>query len=145
MKITHILAILLVVFMVACSSGPKPPAAPAEVETPVEEPVMEEPVEVAPVEEETTEPVIEPAPAGADVLFKGSEGFDPDMVTIAAGSTLSITVKSEGSSQYSFLVQGGDRTTGTKNDETAELAFEEAGEFNVMSIPFNKKLSVTVE
>ena len=113
-----------------------PPAAPEEgIDTAPAVTEAETPPVVPEAEEKTTE----------DVLFSGS-GFDPAEIKVGAGSTVNVLVKDEGSVTYSFIIkETGDRTTKIANGEMAELAFEEAGEYTVMSVPFSRKLAVTVE
>ncbi|MFH2028939.1 MAG: hypothetical protein ABIJ08_07390 [Nanoarchaeota archaeon] len=143
MKLAYIIAMMLVLFMVGCTTTPQA-EQPAVPEAAPEEPPMVP--EAAPEEVETPEAAPEAsAPVGGDVSFNGKAGFDPAEITIAAGSTLTIVVNDEGSQEYSFRIIGGEATTQLMDGEVGDLAFEEAGVYTVMSIPFNKKLAVTVE
>jgi len=142
MKTSLLVAIMVVLaLLVGCATQTEEPAPQEEQETP---PAQEE-QETPPAQEEDPVEQEQEAPAGGDVVFSGS-GFDPAEIKISAGSTLKVLVKDEGSVTYSFVIKEiGDRTTRIKDGEVADLKFEEAGEYTVLSIPFSRKLAVTVE
>ncbi len=137
MKLAYVLGILMVLSVVGCTQAPEETTEPVTTPPPMEEEAPEETLEP---------PEVEMAPEGEDVVFNGREGFDPEEITIAEGSTLNINVNDEGSAAYSFVTkETGDKTARLADGETGELVFKEAGEFTVMSIPFSKQLKITVE
>jgi len=131
MKIVQILALLLVVFMIGCATT----VETEEVEE--QENIVEEVGEEAPEQSK--------AKNGEDVKFT-QKGFSEDVITIKAGSAVTIIVDEDSSNDYSFVITGSNSKSVERfPGERVEIPFEEAGEYTVMSIPFNKKLTVVVE
>ncbi|HLC96678.1 MAG TPA: cupredoxin domain-containing protein [Candidatus Nanoarchaeia archaeon] len=137
MKIQLAIVAMLALFMAGCATQPasQPAAAPID-------DVADAPAEAPAVEDSA----VADAPAGGDVTFNGRGGFDPETITVAAGSSISIVVRDAGSSSYSFVVrETGDKTTQVADGEISELTFDTKGAYTVLSVPFSKKLSVEVE
>jgi len=134
MKITYIVALLMIVFMVGCATT-QPEEAPAAPEEPAEEtPALpEEPAE-APAEEAETPTVVE-----GDVIVT-SAGFDPAEMTVPLGTMLTVVA---GEGRHTLTVDG--KSTPPIEEGTGyDITFDTAKTVRIWDLSSKKWLIVTV-
>jgi len=141
MEIRHILAVLVVLMLSGCAAKvqeqqPTEPVTP-EVTPPAEEPIAEP---ETPAEEEVEEPEVVAGAADVQVL---REGFDPEELTVSAGTV--VTWKNMDDRIHIVVLVGGERSPRLESEDTFEYKFEEAGTYQVMDAIFGFKGTVTVE
>jgi len=123
MKISYILAILAIALMIGCAAPPEAPPETPPPEAPAEE-VVEE-VEAPPVGEITVT----------------SAGFDPAELTVAVGTTLTITA-TEGNHK---LTIGGKLAPQIDEGTSYDVVLEEAGETRLFDLLTKKSAVITIE
>ena len=148
MKIRYLIGLFLVILMVGCAkkeirpeiSAPAAPEAPASppVPTPLEQPQAEAtpPASVEQTPAETVE-------SFTDVIVT-SNGFDPDTITIKAGSTVAWIVNDD---KLHTIFQVGGAFTSPKlgKGQRLEYVFEKAGTYSIMDASSKRRSTVVVE
>lgn len=132
-SIIGILAILVFLTAAGCqkteSNTQVSPSTPST-------PVVTQPT---PQAEETPK---EAAAKGADVrILEG--GFDPEVIEIAAGST--VTFKNMDSRIHLVVVTGGDRSPTLQPNDTWDLTLEEKGEYEITDAIFKFDGTIVVK
>ena len=132
MKLFYGFVLILMVFVSACAQQPAAepeaqPPAPAPSSTPKAAPEAEEKFKA----EGTGATVAAPEAASYDIRYAGAGGFDPDELTIGAGS--SVTFFNDDSKTMVVIVFKDGRNFATpriKSGQQAEVEFTEPGEYD---------------
>jgi len=136
MRVKYIVALLAILIMVGCAT--KQPEAPPET-PPVPPETPPESVEEAPAVEETVEePVV-----GADIKIL-NKAFDPEELTLSAGSTVTWINMDETTVHSISIVGKGVICSRKKAGETCGYTFEEAGTYEIMDLINKFKGTITV-
>ncbi len=135
MKVSYIVALLMIVLMIGCATKEEAaPVAPVEPTVPAEEPPA---APTQPVEEVAAE---EKVPVVVGDIVVTSAGFDPAEMTVTVGSMLTIK-SSEGRHK---LTVDGTTTDVIEEGAAVDVTFDEVGKIRVFDIFTKKSAYVTV-
>lgn len=134
MRVSYIVALLMIVLIVGCAAPETPPAAPAE-EPPTEEPPAV-PAEVSEIPAATPET---PVAVKSEIIVT-SAGFDPAELTVKVGSTLAIK-STEGKHR---LTVGGKLVPTVEEGSATDVTFDKVGKIIVFDLSTKKSAIITV-
>jgi len=131
MKLFYGIILVLMVFISACAPQAAQPAAQPSAPEPAPEAEPETAPEAEPEVEGTGAVVAAPEGDSIDVRYGGAGGFDPDELTISAGS--SVTFFNDDSKTMVIIVFKDGRTFATPRltpGQQVEVEFTEPGEYD---------------
>jgi len=146
MRIIYVIGLILMLFLSACASQqPQPQAAPQPQAQPTPEAPVEEPEpegEEVPVDDE--EEVV--AAAGGDIRILGKDGFDPEVLKVSVGSTVSFVNEGEKGTTINFMKnKRAFMVEYIKPGEMAEVTFDEAETIEFEAMEFRITGTIIVE
>jgi len=131
MKLFYGIILVLMVFVSACAPQAAQPAAQPRAPEPAPEPEPETVPEDEPEAEDTGAAVAAPEGDSIDVRYGGAGGFDPDELTISAGS--SVTFFNDDSKSMVIIIFKDGRNFETPrltSGQQVEVEFTEPGEYD---------------
>ena len=144
MKAIYVIAVLVVALIVGCATQttqPTQPTAPAD-ETPTAPQASNEPQDVVANDEVADTEEAEPA-VGGDIKVL-NKAFDPEELTVSAGSTVT-WINTDETAVHSLSITGkGTFCPRKKAGEKCEYTFEEPGTYEVMDLINKFKGTITV-